>query len=201
MNRMLDWVDELSRNGQRFTFLDIGANIGRYAVAVENRAGQSVEIHAFEPDLTNFVLLKKNIKGITSRLHPIGLSDAPGEANLRVNALRPWDQGLGDALGTTVTLDTLDHCLAGNSKISLENLLIKMDVDGHELSVLAGAREVLKSSANVRLLIEDVCDRNAIYQKLEEIGFRPLCKLTPYNSWWEKGGPRAIPIDQSAKQR
>lgn len=188
LNRMLKMADELSANGEKFTFLDIGANIGRYAVAVGNRAKGLAEIHAFEPDVKTFEILKQNMAFTPANLHQIGLSDVSGEAKLTVNTLRPWDQGLGNPNGVNVPLDTLDNRL--KSAAPGGNLLIKMDVDGHELSVLAGAKNILQGR-NIKLLIEDVCEREAIYKKLTEIGFQPVCKLTLYNSWWEM---KAAPV-------
>ena len=182
MNRMLMTVDQMAAEG-RFLFVDIGSNIGRYAVAVAKRMSAQADVHVFEPDPTNLELLRQNLSFVEAHVHAVGLSESPGQANLLVNKNRPWDQEIGE-IGRSIILDTLDQCL-GN--YALDRVVIKMDVDGHELSVLKGGRKTFSRIGHAVLLIEDVIQRDVLYKALTDIGFRPVCKLTPYNSWWELG--------------
>ena len=42
------------------TVVDVGANIGYYTVLLADKIGKTGKIYAFEPDKTNFEILKKN---------------------------------------------------------------------------------------------------------------------------------------------
>ena len=42
--------------------LDLGANIGYYTLIFAKIVGKNGKVFAFEPDLTNFTLLKKNVE-------------------------------------------------------------------------------------------------------------------------------------------
>src|SRR5262249_51625116 len=66
------------------TFVDVGAFIGLYAVAVGLRLGHTGCVIAFEPDWRNFSLLRKHIRlnGLEERtqLHQAAVSSHAGEA-------------------------------------------------------------------------------------------------------------------------
>ena len=68
--------------------IDIGANIGYYTIMFAKLVGDSGKVIAFEPDPTNYELLKKNIEinGFTNViLEQKALSDNPGKMMLSLN--------------------------------------------------------------------------------------------------------------------
>jgi FkbM family methyltransferase len=63
------------------TVLDVGANIGLFALAAWERGGGDVQIHCFEPVAPIFDVLKKNLQRYDTealRAHPFGLSNQSG---------------------------------------------------------------------------------------------------------------------------
>ncbi len=135
--------------------IDIGANRGIYAYPLA-RLGVTVEL--FEPNaacaqvLAAWALQKANVS-----LHPVGLSDHEGSAKLLI----PVDAagvehdssasiekfGNGQFREQVVPLTTLD------SFQFRQVSLIKIDVEGHETSVIHGAKQTI-SSNKPALLIE-----------------------------------------------
>lgn len=135
--------------------LDVGANVGetaRRAAAVFPAA----TIHAFEPDADVCETLRDRTRHLPGvRAHALALGDRTGEAQLRV-ARNSWCTGMlpaGDAAADwygdwfdvvstrSVPLTTLD-ALARELPLPRADIL-KLDVQGFEGPVLAGAREVL----------------------------------------------------------
>lgn len=191
MNRLLSNIQRELVSGREVVFIDGGANIGRYTVAVMNRFSKNkVRAFAFEPDAGNLVLLRKNVDHAakhtaTAQIFPHGLSDKNGTQSIQKNSLRPYDQGLSVTAGdetSLIELKKLDEVMPPSKPN--ETVVIKLDVEGHEISVLNGARKYLLSSKRVIFLIEDVIRRETVYAYLHEMGARPIEKRTQYNSWW-----------------
>jgi FkbM family methyltransferase len=135
--------------------IDIGANRGVYAYSLA-RLGANVEL--FEPNpACAQILASWAAKRPSVHLHPFALSDHEGTAELLI----PVDaagvehdasasiekSGNGDFREQVVPLATLDSFQFG--KVAL----IKIDVEGHEFSVLKGAQKTI-ASAKPALLIE-----------------------------------------------
>lgn len=129
---------ELSRTSERF--LDVGAYSGIYSlIACADGTG---EVIAFEPNPAIRPLLERNIRAnkwegrIT--VVPKGASDASGTARMTIpedtTAARVDDAGTGPA----IELTTIDEVLGGRRAD-----IIKIDVEGLEARVLAGAFETL----------------------------------------------------------
>jgi FkbM family methyltransferase len=149
--RDMGFVLHLLRPGDHF--LDVGANVGSYTVLAAGAVGATVT--CVEPSAVTFAHLQRNIalNGLTGR----------------VNA---WQGGLSDSPGTlrfTEGLDTVNHVLAaGESAPAVEvpvrtlddllgastPLLIKIDVEGHERSVLQGAPRTLGNPGLLAVVME-----------------------------------------------
>lgn len=136
--------------------VDVGANVGRYTTAL---AKLSKHVYSFEPDVEHFVLLSRaspaNVTvfnvGVSEMLGVV-FYDAPtvnGRRNAGLGSIRV-DSHLNDALGQAIVgvpLDMFEDFDIG---------FVKIDVEGHELSVLKGSRKLLASSKPVVLVeIED----------------------------------------------
>ena len=158
-----DALDVYGRTYMGRTFLEVGANFGVYALPAValHEFGRAV---AYEPDPTSFDLLQRNIdrNALGSRVtaHQAALSSAPTELTLKLGTNNAGDNrivqpGAAPADGaTTVVVPALafdDEVAAG--RIPLDDLgLAWIDVQGHELEVLKGARTLL--AAGVPLVIE-----------------------------------------------
>ncbi len=130
------------------TFFDIGANIGFYSLilAADNPA---CKIVAFEPSPEIFALLESNIKanGFDSVCcERIALSEACGKSTLFLSGSHmsaSLEKGFShlqsEAIETrTDTIDNYVHARGVQGQ-----LVIKMDVEGHEQSTMRGARAAI----------------------------------------------------------
>ena len=137
-------------------FVDIGANCGLYSL-IAAKAG--VPVLAVEPNRLNYLRLKQNIdhNGFANiQPHAFALSDKPGRAALYgggegASLLRNWG-GMTNTYAQEVEIDTLDNLLS--SRGGLGEILIKIDVEGHEPAVLSGARGLLMREKAPTWIIE-----------------------------------------------
>lgn len=164
-------------------FLDLGANIGWYT-AMAQRVMRGGEIVAFEPDPTNFSLLKANTKhapsgGPRTRLEPLAVSDKAGEARLyhspvnlgdhRLNASEPGRASL------SVAVTTLDDYFAGQA---LAPILAKLDTQGSEPAILRGAARVLSPTSRNGAIVMEFWP--AVLQRAGEDLDRVIAMLTAF---------------------
>lgn len=136
-------------------FFDIGANFGLYSVLLSDENGIS-EIHAFEPLPRNTHQLGANLylNSLDRRvhIHPYALSDQNAPVDLYVD---PESTGVS----TLLPVDSRSNAGAYQEKFRIEarvfddewgrggvRALVKMDVEGAELKVLAGMKNFLASN-------------------------------------------------------
>ncbi len=127
-------------------FVDVGANIGYFSVYAGLCVGQSGRVHAVEPAPDNAALLAANLElnGLSNaEVHRTAVADFTGEATLFQGEFNAGAHSLlrkGDlAPGVEVPVTTLDELLSGEPKVKL----IKIDVQGAEISVLRGMKDLL----------------------------------------------------------
>jgi FkbM family methyltransferase len=139
----------LLSNGE--TVLDVGANIGTHAVALASRLPHS-EVVAFEPQPLAFALLVANaLAARTANVYPRGLGCAEAEGVIHVvpdYSAMDWNVG-GFSLQAGVK-DAESGALPV-AMVALDDLkfqkrvqFIKIDVEGMEESVLAGATKLIE---------------------------------------------------------
>lgn len=129
-------LDEIRRRVAGGVIVDAGAMVGNHTAYLAEFVAHTA-IHAFEPWPANLQLLRANVErypGVT--VHPVALSDAEGWVAMSAPAGNQGHAaiGTGDVLVPTVTLDSL---------YLRDVALIKIDVEGHEPQVLAGARATI----------------------------------------------------------
>jgi len=130
---------------------DVGANVGRWsssllARASEARCAHDVRLHAFEPDARAYELLEQSLAGTGSALNPVALSDCQGMSAFHVAGPAAGTNSLHSPLSAPVTTETvrtstLDVYAAQAGVTGFA--LVKIDTEGHDLSVLRGARALL----------------------------------------------------------
>ena len=141
-------------------FVDVGANIGSYTILAAGAVG--AEGIAVEPIKTTFRILEENIN----------LNGLPGH-------VRALNIGIGKDAGVlkfTTGLDTVNHAVSDAEQIadtveiggitevpicslndlleSQEPILIKIDVEGFETNVIAGADRVLSRTSLLAVIME-----------------------------------------------
>jgi FkbM family methyltransferase len=157
LERALETLAELGLHASRTTFVDVGAHVGTTAITAVRRFGFRSAL-AFEPELSNFRLLRANlgINGLEAdiRTFNVAVSDRVGSAEL---ALRPAIGskhhllGADETAGETVRvlLTTLDVLVAQGNLDPAGVGLLWLDVEGHELEVLRGAERLLERSVPI----------------------------------------------------
>ena len=152
-----DLVKKEVRQGD--VVIDIGANIGYYTTMFAKLVGNSGKVFAFEPDPTNYELLKKNIdaNGFTNViLEQKALSDNHGKMMLNLNNKNTAGHHLDFKNENSVNSVKVD-VLSLDDYFSDKNIdinFIKMDVEGAESNVIKGMRNILKTSKNLKMIVE-----------------------------------------------
>jgi FkbM family methyltransferase len=170
------------------TFLDVGANVGLYALAAARRVGPRGHVHAFEPCTQTFERLNENVS--LNRLnnvacHRVALSDENARAELALanGGFDAWNSlgkpYMGETTGCeTVTTVTLDSFIREQG-ITGRNCAVKIDVEGWESQVLAGAEQFL-SGRDAPILCVEFTEEAAtlagsscteLYRTLERLGY------------------------------
>lgn len=165
--RLMRWEAEV-RNIRRYArpgvALDVGANIGLWSYAMA-KCGMFSRVIAFEPNPTVIKdLSNAGLPGVS--IVQKAVSNVAASALLRIprtagQVLTGWA-----SLESRIDVETtqFDEVLVDTLRLDDMNLtgigLIKIDVEGHELQVLEGARRMLRESRPVCVI--ECRDRNAV---------------------------------------
>lgn len=179
LNVLADFLKPLSTRFASTVALDVGANIGNHSLFFAQRFGK---VHAFEPNPRTFGLLKVNAS-LTDNIvvHNIGLGSKRGRASLNFNPLN-----VGEASLTPVQKGPMDVEIQIERLDDLSNQLgnvafIKLDVEGFEPEVLAGAKAFLERFRPVVAFEQNpsafVDGRSAAAELLVSMGYQ-LCILS-----------------------
>lgn len=155
--------------------LEIGANIGYFALSETRALGERAEIHAFEPDARNLPLLHKNISqnsyGDQIQVSSAAIGSEIGQATLRWsthsnrNLLASdggsdeMDHRYAEALSLTGETRVVDvwsvdaYCQDQGMAFGDINV-IRMDVEGYEAEILRGMESVLRANGPLVLFVE-----------------------------------------------
>lgn len=177
-----------------FRFIDIGANVGAYALFVAALAGADAKILALEPQPVIFARLSTNIalNGFgTVAARRLAVADGPGELTLFLSARNQGEASLrGDGSATS----TLVVPTAGLAELMRDEGFdrldaLKIDVEGAEDIILGAFFERAPEALWPRLLIiEDSAARWRIDipDLLEQRGYRRALR-TRLNLMYERG--------------
>ena len=152
--------------------LDIGANIGNHSLFFSTIFNKVI---AFEPYEKAFDLLKINSSQVDNiQVNNFGFSDASRELPAQIvfgNIGATSIVSSPEQSNTILKVETLDSFVKENS---LEGIsFIKIDVEGHEYSVLVGAEDTLKKeNAVISLELEMT---NYYENCIESINFLKSC--------------------------
>jgi len=143
IDRKLLWLlKRILRTGD--TFLDIGANIGIASIYASDIVGPAGSVHAFEPqaDLAQKIIASAELNGYENlHAHPAGLSSKDETVIMTMPAGDRTSASISRACpsGESVTVELLS---AANflPTLNLSQIrLVKIDVEGHEFTVLSSA--------------------------------------------------------------
>ena len=175
--------------------VDVGANYGQYATMLRRDVGFGGHILSFEPNPDVFAALECKAKG-DARWHVfhMALSDVDGTAQFNIMAAHQFSSLRAPA-------EQLDEVFVSRNRVErtvdvpcrrIDGLFdqwrsahgwarpfLKMDTQGHDSAVCAGAAETLKrfvgvqTELAVRPLYQGASDYRAMIAWLEEEGFIP----------------------------
>lgn len=167
---------------------DVGANIGYYTLLAARAVGPSGRVWAFEPEPHNFALLTRNAaeSGFTNvRLVNAAVSDRAGvlrlhldDANFGAHSLEAGS--VRTSSGRSVEVETVSLDRYADEALSCEaGVLVKVDVQGAEALVVAGAQRLFELP-NVTVFLEiwpealarAQADAADLLAALEGLGFR-----------------------------
>lgn len=137
------------------TAVDVGANIGVYTLFLARLTGPSGRVHAFEPAPANLRHLESNAGDLDNvMIHPAAVGEHCGTVSLFISEElnvdhRTFDSGDGRQ-SVPVRLVSLDDQFPRGQTVDV----IKIDVQGYELSVLKGARRLLEDNPSIFILME-----------------------------------------------
>jgi FkbM family methyltransferase len=148
-------LDRLTRAASAL-FINVGANIGFFPLAaarLNEIGGAQVDIYAHEPlpRLLDGARRLQAENGLTYALSAVALSDSTGTADFYVSAKSDTSNSLAQGFRPTkevitVDLGTLDETyLAIAEARSYDEVLVMVDVETAEPSVLRGAFQFLKT--------------------------------------------------------
>jgi FkbM family methyltransferase len=137
--------------------MDVGANVGLLTRQFCRQVGKSGRVYAFEPDPLTFRFLEFNTRSFGNKeLTQCAVSDNDQPAVLHLNLISGAGNSLLNANQSTesvpVACISLDEFLKqrGNPKVDV----IKIDVEGAELSVLRGMRQTVARLPGMKMIIE-----------------------------------------------
>lgn len=148
---------EFSKKNKQDFFLDIGSNCGYYALFIA-KTFPSTHVIAFEPIKKTYEKLVKNIhlNNLKKQIQTFnfGLSDTNDEVQMRTLIKKGFIQSGGFTVNDrNRELKTNETLLKADLKIGDEvikyinkKLLIKIDVEGHEINVLKGLSRLINNN-------------------------------------------------------
>jgi FkbM family methyltransferase len=139
---------------------DVGANVGLLTLACAFATGPAGRVHAFEPETGPRAQLAKTLKlnglswvemhdcalGVRTEPRPFHVSPIIGHSSLY--PLPPAEAAAGR--DETVLMRALDDVLGPGAALDV----VKIDVEGAELDVLAGMAGLLEANADIALVAE-----------------------------------------------
>lgn len=152
--------------------IDVGANIGHYTKKLSELVGKSGRVIAFEPIPDTFELLAANMARVEYNNVSLLNVAASESSSLKGMALPKFDTGLDNYFMAKITesnpsLEIL--CLSIDSLNLPQSIgLVKIDAEGHDISVLKGMESILRKDHPV-LIIEE--DSSEIETYLEGFGY------------------------------
>ncbi|HEY6794176.1 MAG TPA: FkbM family methyltransferase [Kineosporiaceae bacterium] len=161
----LDIFEQLAARSR--TIIDVGANIGLYSCLAAQHGPTGSRVVAFEPVPDNVAYLRRNLAenghGVRVRVEAVAVGDRSGDVTIyqvegdvsigthSVSARNASDS----ATSLRVPMACLDEYVAHHGITDVD--VVKVDVEGFEAAVLAGAARLLRAQRPT-LLIEYIAE-------------------------------------------
>lgn len=191
---MIRWLDQM---GADDLLWDIGANVGVFSLYAALK--RQCRVYAFEPGSANYFVLNRNIElnGAQDRISALCIAVAEKSEfdvlNMRTTVPGSSLASFGEPIGPRGKkfVPTFKQAMVSFSLDDLALRLpppthIKIDVDGIELSILAGGSTMLKSPTLKSLIVELDPKRPRLLASAQKIlGAHGLRFSHSYDPQWE----------------
>jgi FkbM family methyltransferase len=186
----------LRRHIEKGTLLDIGANVGLVSLLLADKIQHAV---LFEPNPIAAARARENLalNHLNYEVHELALSDQAGTVEIEnaggVDSCNRTVVGFTTSVPTiSVPRNTLDRFLAGHPH-PVPVSAVKIDVEGHENSVLRGMSDLL-ASHRPRLVMFEYLQRINLAETMElfsRVGYRVMELKAGVAVW---ATPRVSPL-------
>lgn len=178
-------------------FVDVGANVGYYTLMASILVGENGRVIAFEPEEENFMRLSKNI-GLNNFANIIPVNKAIAEEDSeKILNINPFNEG-GHSIEKfdsyrkngvkwsvqktkekfpNINFEQKVHTVSLDSYLSRAAILgtpalVKIDVEGFELDVLKGMKDLLSLNKPPQIICEVSKSKEKIFSMLADYGYR-----------------------------
>ncbi len=154
-----DTINLIKRLAGKGDVIAGGAFVGDFFPAISQALDNKAQLHSFEPHPTSFEAASYTVQlnGLKNvKLHPLAIGSEEGNLPLLVANAKGQSMSaqtkivLDDHAGTKVNVDvkTLDQIVPKSRKISV----LQLDIEGHEVPAILGAKRILNDHAPVVIL-------------------------------------------------
>ena len=150
----LQYIYDQLKESSSVTIFDVGANVGKYSNLLKDTFGNKAQIFSFEPSKKTFQKLLLNTNNINSynfgfgyenqKLTLFSNADESGLASLYKRKLDHFNIQMDRT--EEVEIKTIDKFCIQNDINHIH--FLKLDIEGHELKALEGAKKLV-SSGNI----------------------------------------------------
>lgn len=162
MDKLNEYIEKLKITPG--LIVDIGANQGLISILLRDNI-KNTGIICIEPDESNFSILKDNIPD--AKLYNIALSNINGNCVLQ-NFGGNQTFRVNKQIDGSTPLYTLDSLCIDSP------MLLKIDVEGHEIEVLEGSTNTIEKYLPLILLEHhtDLVDKTTLFNLIEKLNYK-----------------------------
>jgi FkbM family methyltransferase len=188
-SQIIEYINNLNKGD---IFIDVGANIGYYSLLAANQVDISGKVFSFEPSPREFQRLLSSLSlNRTKNIIPFNLALSSKKELLQLT-VADHHTGLNYLGNEDNESSVLISALPGDMLLDMATtsgkVLVKIDVEGGEFSVLSGMRSFLKQEI-VKTVIVEITPKflegfghtkAMIYELMADCGYTPIIKT---DSW------------------
>ena len=188
-------------------FVDVGAHWGVHSLSAASKLPRQISVLAIEPHpgnsarLRRWVSLNRFDSDIEVISKAIGRSDGIASMKVSSSSMGHAIRHAGSELAGThieVTMTTLDKLLAERPHLEWRRVILKIDAEGYESEVLAGAARLFASDVVAAVVWEKVgCYESAVEARLSgaSLDFLTSRGFAHYCMEDENTGGRLLPLE------
>ena len=165
--------------------VDAGAHIGAFTEIASRLVGPTGCVYAFEPHPDNFALLRENVADLSNVVaFNVALGEARGRTRMPYLEMNTGAVRSGEG-PFEVQVVRLDDVVPSAD-------FLKVDVEGDEVSLLRGARGILKHKPMIAMEVNEMAGARRIVERLGDLGYR--ARGEPYwLNWMVYASPNDCP--------